>query len=251
VEEAPVDILENTDSSDIAVYENDIQEDFTEQDDFPENDLESDLSEPVLQGTGAGGVNGNADEIENDTTQSVPDQVFIPDILTKEEENLQQTEFISQKEFTEPEKSAQQYAQHTFGEWLTILSTAASSVKSEYEKEKIEAGNNADASGSVSSKLSIKIRSKTEAQQIIDKFILEEPRIKRPQPAKFFKPEDVAELSVREDFTLATETLANIYIKQELYDKAMEIFTHLSLRYPQKSSYFAGRIEELKKKKEC
>jgi len=43
-----------------------------------------------------------------------------------------------------------------------------------------------------------------------------------------------------------TETLANIYAQQGYYKKAIGIFEKLSLKYPEKSTYFAGRIEKIK-----
>ncbi len=42
-----------------------------------------------------------------------------------------------------------------------------------------------------------------------------------------------------------SETLAKIYIKQEKYDKALEIIRKLSLLYPEKSVYFADQIRNL------
>lgn len=44
-----------------------------------------------------------------------------------------------------------------------------------------------------------------------------------------------------------TETLARIYIKQRKYAKAIEIIRRISLRYPQKSPYFADQIRFLEK----
>ncbi len=44
-----------------------------------------------------------------------------------------------------------------------------------------------------------------------------------------------------------TETLAKIYIKQGHYDKAIESYRKLSLKYPKKNSYFASQIENIKK----
>ena len=44
-----------------------------------------------------------------------------------------------------------------------------------------------------------------------------------------------------------TETLANIYIKQKRYDKALEIIKGLSLKYPKKNIYFADQIRYLEK----
>jgi len=43
-----------------------------------------------------------------------------------------------------------------------------------------------------------------------------------------------------------SETLANIYARQGYYDKAIEVFEKLSLKYPEKNIYFAGQIEKIK-----
>lgn len=43
-----------------------------------------------------------------------------------------------------------------------------------------------------------------------------------------------------------TETLAEIYIEQGYTEQAAEIYSKLSLRYPEKSVYFAALIEKIK-----
>jgi hypothetical protein len=45
---------------------------------------------------------------------------------------------------------------------------------------------------------------------------------------------------------LYTEALAEVYLKQGLEDKAVEVFKKLSLLDPSKSAYFAARIREIK-----
>lgn len=45
-----------------------------------------------------------------------------------------------------------------------------------------------------------------------------------------------------------TETLAKIYAEQEYYDKALEVYSKLILLYPEKSSYFANLVREIKLK---
>ena len=50
-----------------------------------------------------------------------------------------------------------------------------------------------------------------------------------------------------EDEGFFTETLSRIYVKQQRYDKALEILKKLSLKYPNKNAYFADQIRFLEK----
>jgi hypothetical protein len=66
-------------------------------------------------------------------------------------------------------------------------------------------------------------------------------------------PENVFEMavnSIAKEEDLASEPLANIYIKQGKYEKALDMYRKLSLRNPQKSAYFAQKIEEILKEKQ-
>ena len=74
--------------------------------------------------------------------------------------------------------------------------------------------------------------------EVIEKFLQETPS--RRSPATGTLPgEDLARESVTEDPDLISEELAEIYAKQGFYSKASEIYTRLSLLYPEKSVYFA------------
>ena len=87
---------------------------------------------------------------------------------------------------------------------------------------------------------------KTE-EDLIEKFIKDEPQIRPPRSEKL-DTENKARKSSEDNLDLVSETLAQIYIDQMLYHKAIDTYKKLSLKYPEKSTYFAGQISELEKK---
>ncbi len=105
-------------------------------------------------------------------------------------------------------------------------------------EEKLTVGNDAQT-------VSFKVPKKTDP--IIERFIREEPQIKPPNPDKLTL-KNMAKHSAEDVQEIVTETLAKIYADQGHYNKAIEAYKKLSLKYPEKSSYFADRISELEKK---
>ena len=87
---------------------------------------------------------------------------------------------------------------------------------------------------------------KTDQAELIDRFILANPRI-GPVTDRSEKPlEDISKQFVEDTGGLVTETLAKIYVTQGYYSKAIDIYERLSLKYPEKSSYFASQIENIR-----
>ncbi len=103
----------------------------------------------------------------------------------------------------------------------------------------------AKLSDEVKTTIAFQIPRKTD--EVIEKFIREEPMI-QPLQAEKLDLENKARKSSEDQHSLVTETLAKIYVEQGLYPKAIEVYKKLVLKYPEKNAYFAARITELEKK---
>ena len=78
---------------------------------------------------------------------------------------------------------------------------------------------------------------------LIDKFIEENPKI--PPLSKDAIVKDFS-VPIDEDKSyLMTETLAKVYLEQKKYQKAIQAYEILILKYPEKSSFFANRILDI------
>jgi len=82
---------------------------------------------------------------------------------------------------------------------------------------------------------------------VIDNFIENNPKISPLKDKDTPNIESKLVINKDEISHLMTETFANLYIEQNKFSLAIKAFKILSLKYPEKSVYFANRIEEVKR----
>ncbi|WDO13242.1 hypothetical protein MH928_00735 [Flavobacterium sp. WW92] len=121
---------------------------------------------------------------------------------------------------------------HSFQEWLQL-----SSFKP-IEREEITAATEKPE------EVSEIDQEKKKKLEIIDKFIEANPKI---SPVKNTSPISlVSERNSQDNSYLMTETLAKVYLEQKKYQKAIQAYEILILKYPEKSHFFADRILDIK-----
>lgn len=114
---------------------------------------------------------------------------------------------------------------HSFSEWLQ-LSKISPIVREEQVKQP-----------KVTSELEKKFN-------LIEKFIELNPKIPQAKDSTSI-PVNVTK-SNEMPSSIMTETLAQIYLEQKKYTKAIQAYDILILKYPEKSSFFADRIKNIK-----
>lgn len=83
-------------------------------------------------------------------------------------------------------------------------------------------------------------------KQIIEKFLESTPVINVLNSAiDTQSKKDLSTSSTRLNEEIISETLANILVNQKKYDKAIDMFEKLKLKYPEKSAYFAQKIANI------
>nr|WP_315162533.1 tetratricopeptide repeat protein [uncultured Flavobacterium sp.] len=119
--------------------------------------------------------------------------------------------------------------QHSFQEWLQLSRT-----------EPIQR----DKESAINLPLPIIDEDKRKKLELIDKFIEASPKI---SPVKHGVASTVTfDLNAADNSFLMTETLARVYLEQKKYQKAIQAYEILILKYPEKSSFFADRISDIK-----
>ena len=178
----------------------------------------------------------NAEEVlENEIAKQV-----VSAIVEKQMFNLSDTQLVFNQN-KEPEN---------FTDWLRLIQKSNKQLSAENILD-TNTENNTDIKTRLEKSKIITqesaLNKKLKNLALIDKIIENSPgQIKIKDDQKFYSPEHNAKESLLENEHLVSETLAKIYALQGSVNKAVRAYEILSLKFPQKSAYFASLIQKLK-----
>lgn len=147
--------------------------------------------------------------------------------ITKETEPVatEKPETIEEKlEIGKPLEFSKQ-EKHSFQEWLQLAKITPINRENESPEPEID-------------------DEKKKKIELIDKFIEANPKIIPVKNAPV-SPINIEKTS-QDNSYLMTETLAKVYLEQKKYQKAIQAYEILILKYPEKSSFFADRISDIR-----
>lgn len=169
---------------------------------------------------------------ENPLPQNIQhaEQILDPKLFTSKEPRPKARELEQKKPLPENELDLgnpipfTKTEKHSFAEWLQL--TAKNNFGETDHRDPEEAN-------------------KKRKFALLDKFIENNPKIVPKQHIK--ETVDIEESVKLDKSELMTETLAKVYLEQKKYKKAIRAFKILSLKYPEKSGFFANQILAVKK----
>jgi tetratricopeptide (TPR) repeat protein len=165
--------------------------------------------------------------LEQSIVNSIKEAEGVEPIQNKEEAIAQVSEKLNigkPLDFSKDEK-------HSFQEWLQLANFSPIEREKKKQQEEIDS-------------IPVPVDPIKEKKiALIDRFIENNPKISPVKDAP--KIVHISEQS-QDNSYLMTETLAKVYLEQKKYQRAIQAYEILILKYPEKSTFFADRISDIK-----
>lgn len=185
---------------------------------------------------------------EDTNTEATPFVLNSPKNLSQEEISVQGADFVS-KDLTEEE------TEQDFGFENPPAQTAKDTPPELEERPGTAADSESNVPGFFSTWMSWLNLDKAAPQpkpqppkidseklDVIDKFIAAEPKI---TPVRGEDSSGKSNDKKDNIMHLMTDTLANLYVEQRLYGKALQAYDHLSQKHPEKQEYYAEKMAKI------
>ncbi len=201
----------------------------------------------------------NDEKVEPILPESAPEQV---EVFQPEEEVAEPKETEVKEEAIEAEGPEQPSETLSFAQWLDSLAEqgavaqqaqtatgTSSASRGELETPEADMLNRESVSQSAPGQGGLT----DERWSLIDSFLREyKPSTPKSEAESTVPKQEMVDLSTQKqepEKEIITETLAEIFLAQKNYKKAIEIFEKLRLKYPEKNVYFADLIKKAKRQR--
>ncbi len=181
-----------------------------------------------LNVVGAIEINPGREHPESVLTINEAEKILDKDLFTNKPNLTFHPEEIESVEESAIEKTPVSFnpnERHSFEEWLKFSVKPGQSIPTETAKQSTSTIN------------------REKKFDLIEKFIEQNPKI-IPNKETVYEGNLVSENSIAIP-EIMTETLAKVYVAQKKYKKAIRAYKILSLKYPEKSGFFADQIRAL------
>lgn len=146
--------------------------------------------------------------------------------------------FLHEQEKVEEEKEHESATATASNESMDEIFNLMFPTEYQLESDEKPEGSISEIARSIQNKPAKKVR-------LIDKFLEAQPKMPPVKEGESGSPMESAPVQEDTSEEFVTETLALIYAQQGYYKKALQIFEKLSLKYPEKSTYFAAQMEKI------
>ncbi|WP_411268043.1 tetratricopeptide repeat protein [Flavobacterium nitrogenifigens] len=185
-------------------------------------------------------------------TPEQPKEVAQEQISNEIEPEIEEVIQVQSEETNESVKTATEHLEigtpldfslsekHSFQEWLQLSRTEPIDRSNEISEEK-----DSKTAAEIEKEEQLIMEERQKKAEIIDKFIENNPKISPIKPGTS-APAVQIESNSEDNSYLMTETLARVYLEQKKYTKAIQAYEILILKYPEKITFFADRISDIK-----
>ena len=212
---------------------------------FYQNEISSQIKhqEKHLSGIKVNGAEDMSVKVQEEELQKAED-ILNPNLFVAKKDSKMTSH--TPEELLEVGKPLEFYTQETysFSEWLKLAAFKPIQrdipIVAQEKKRAVVPENKADTN----------TLSRKRKEQIINSFIETNPKIRVSPSEKVGKTTTLIQTEHMPPESLMTETLARVYLEQKNYKKARIAYRILSLKYPEKSGFFADQIRAIQELEE-
>jgi hypothetical protein len=207
--------------------------------------LKNDLLPPIQTKTEVHRSNSKSPELEKDLLANAVSSSISLDVDNYDASTFEPSPLADATESKiETNNITPETESFDFLNWIGAEETKLTVVKAPQLKTEVQPEKEEQTAQIIPIDKQVEDKKRLSKEELIQRFVKLEPKI-TPKKVAMYNPVNVAKQSTVENYSVVTETLAKIYLAQLQYDRAKKAYESLSLRFPEKKSYFADQLKKI------